>query len=349
MTRRSRWFPWVALAAGTAACGETSDPVTNYAPFAKPTPDVPRRHLGLSAAQWVEQLDGVGNPEKLLALWALSDLTDQGTVETARRRLVDEAVAVGTQEGLMTALIAIGRLDWEAGPPAPSSVSAVLVALDAPEEGIRRAARQAATAIGRWLVPGLVERLAAPSTRLRWAAAVVLGGMGPAAAEAAPALNELLAGDGDTLVAEQAARALARLGPPGVVLLEAHLLGDVARQRLLATRSLAMLDADALVPLLARRMFDFEAEPDAADWAASVAVERPQLLPRLVDPLVAVLGSDGPAALDAEAALLLVGAPARAALQAVVRSAAGTARADAAQDVLERLDLPSDGLSTDGG
>ncbi len=78
-------------------------------------------------------------------------------------------------------------------------------------DAVRLAAIDALTAFGPEIIPAMVRQLRSGEVYRRFGAARVLGNLGPEASQAVPALRPLLR-DSDSLVREEAARAIARIG-----------------------------------------------------------------------------------------------------------------------------------------
>lgn len=319
------------LLAGLTACGER--PPAGPDPFDKGNLDVPRRWLGEGADRWTAGLASPVAAERALALWALGDLgaRDAELAAAVRRGLEDPDGGVR-----LAALHALARRGLPPGVGPAGYVPGVLAALDAPEAGLRAAAREALGELGAEVVGPLVDRLEAADERTRWNAAAGLLRAGDAAEPATDALVAALAVEPDAATADEMALALARLGSAGPAAL-VRLLdgGDAARRRAAGDalrRAPAARVAAALRPLLSR-----DATPEAHDLATAIAASRPDVAADLVPQLVDRLGDEGPSAYDAADALKAVGAPARAALETAVRRQPGTPLAAAAKDLLEVL------------
>lgn len=175
------------------------------------------------------------------------------------------------------------------GPVAADAVDALVLALDAPEEAVRRealAALRATGAAGRAAVPALLRAFEDPA--LRWRVPDVLGAMGPAAREAVPALTAAL-DDPSGTVRWRAAKALGRIGPAAasaawpLVRLTRDPQGNV---RAAALTALARVDADphlSLPPLsaaLADR--DGEVRRTASDALGAMGPAARDAVPGLV-------------------------------------------------------------------
>lgn len=164
------------------------------------------------------------------------------------------------------ALLALGFMGRHAAPAAPL----LLDLLASEDPATVKLAGEALRRCGPWAdeyVPEILERLRfATDEQVRWAAAGVLGRIGPAAREAVPALREARAGEGERLRAA-AAEALARIdvsetrGPSSPALLDPKLAKELAperfRARLETTRGAVVVEVErAWAPHAADRFYN---------------------------------------------------------------------------------------------
>lgn len=311
----------------TAACG---GPAVN--PFEKKILEVPRRVGSEDLDDHLRRLQAAAAGERAAALWALSDL---GTADPALRGELAKALADPSEELRFAALHALARRGLAPGATGRDLVEPVLQALESDAVGMRAAARDAVAALGSHAVDGLVQRLGAGAARARWNAAAALERLGAEAVAAEGALAAAWARETDAAVQERLAGALAKVGPEGAATLLDAVAGSDSGRSTLAVVALRSAPAPALAGAARARLRE-GAAAGLRDAVAQLAAQRRDVAELLVAELVGLLADEGPAALDAEDALLAVGEPARAALEGLARQE-GAPGAEAARDLLERL------------
>jgi HEAT repeat protein len=171
------------------------------------------------------------------------------------------------------AAAALGQL----GPAAHDAVPALLKALGEDDPELVESAARALGGIGAQadlVVPALVTTLRYKEWSARAGAAAALGAFGEQAKDAVPALIEVLKGDGEYIVLEQAAEALPRVGPQAVDTAVAALIEALKDKdhniRRTSALSLGLLDADAKsVPDLIRMLRE---DQDSDGYAAAMAL-----------------------------------------------------------------------------
>ncbi len=328
--RGTAWSMLVAL----GACGGPQDD-----PFAKKDLDVPRRVAGEDLDAHRARLRSPWPGERASAFWALSDL---GTADAELRAAFPDALEDPSSELRLAALHALARRGLGEGEDGAPLVPAVLRALDADEAGLRAAAREALRALGASGIDALVERLDAADVRARWNAVAALERIGAPASVARSAVEAAFVREADGGVRDRLAGVLARCGEEGVRTLLATLrAGDAERSgsaRDALERAPAVPLASALRAAFAERGASDES---LRDTLASLAARRTDLARALVPELVALLGDEGPAAYDAEDALLGVGDEARSALRQASGGRDGAAAA-AARALLDRIESPDE-------
>jgi HEAT repeat protein len=197
---------------------------------------LPWTHEGLGVEAWLPRLRDADPAARAEAAQALAHLGPDGAARAATLvpLLSDPAASVR-----WSALDALGKI----GPSDPALAEAVVGRLADAEPGVRRRARDAARDLGAAAVPALVARVEARDDP-RGDALATLAALGPRAAAAAPVLERALTGldwDGQ----EAAARALARLGAPGVDPLRSALRDERAEVSAWAADALGTMGATA--------------------------------------------------------------------------------------------------------
>jgi HEAT repeat protein len=184
------------------------------------------------------------------------------------------------------------------GPDAKDAIPALLDDLDSRKSrGQRPADRDqtlfrsayALTRIGAAAIPPLIDALRSEDNGLRIGAARALGGMGPLAKDALPALLDNL-GHGDPAVQREVADALGSLGEVALPKLTEALSWKEARQRAtaaLALRAMGRAASPAAAPMLAQLGKETEASARSAFLTAlpRIGTEPSALVPPLVDAL----------------------------------------------------------------
>ena len=221
--------------------------------------------------QLVEQLSAQGNPARREAAYQLEKL---GPAAKPALPALIKALDDPDKQVWSYAVAAIAGL----GPDAADAIPALIEDLDGRKSRGRRDRdkRQvlvrsafALSRIGPAAIPPLIAVLDADDSPLRAGAAKALGGMGPAAKQAIPALRENL-GHGDEVVRQESIEAIALIGPASVAPLIEMLGWKEPVQRASAALALAELGrvaaaaAPALTQLLAK-------EGDATVRAAALS------------------------------------------------------------------------------
>lgn len=142
---------------------------------------------------------------RLAAAWALARIAPE--TEGLERVFLE---ALRTEDVNQKTAGAIGLA--QVGCQDPSGIATLIKALEHWEDMVSGFAGEALARIGKPAVPGLVESLKHPNSRVRANAARALGKIGLAAREAIPAIIPLL-DDRDRYVRQQAARALGGFAP----------------------------------------------------------------------------------------------------------------------------------------
>jgi CubicO group peptidase (beta-lactamase class C family) len=137
-------------------------------------------------------------------------------------------------------------------------------------------------------VQGLIKALGNPQAGVREDAALALGKIGPAAADAIPALVHMLA-DNDPYVAGRASTALGKIGPKAVPSLACALVDSNASVRFSAAVALSNIPGVEPLPALLKALND----PDPrVRWTAALAMGSMGPEPRAAVPVLAGLLAD---------------------------------------------------------
>ena len=300
-----------ALALGgvtLAGCGnEPEMPDTS-----KTVPVLPELYERRDLDHWVGLPTDASAEEKTAQAFALASLEKEPirAAPILLRLLQDDDPSVR-----LAAVIAAGRL----APPSERLATVLTGFLASDDEPLRRHAREAVGALGEAAVDALGEALGDERLRVRWGALSALARVGAPAEHLVDAVAQRARESGDETERRQARLTLARLGVRGAAACAQWLASDSAAERDEAARALAFSGPHGVGPLLA--MVE-EADEVPAALAAGVIQEiaargaMGDTVPRAVTVLIAALEREGPVRFNAADALLAIGAPARAALEA---------------------------------
>ena len=279
-------------------------------PTDKRVPTIELLYEGRTLVAWKAVPADAPAGERAAAAWALAALEMQPaeSVGALLRLLRDEDPSVR-----LAAVVAAGRLAL------PSSEAAeVLVSyFGAPEEALRRHARQAAAQLGVHAVKPLTQALGHESKRVRWAALTALRRVGADAASSLGAVARLARTEQDPAVRRAALFALPRLGSDGVEAALFFLRSSELAVRHEAAASLAEAGAAVVGPVAGwLKDEDEEVAAMAAGVLADLGKDAESALPQLVD----ALSRAGPVSANAAEALIGIGLPAVPALQELAAS-----------------------------
>ena len=328
MTRVPAALPSVlaGLLLGTCVtgCGESAPPLPTTT---KTVPVVAQRYQHRDLQAWRVVGPEAPAEERAAQAYALAALETQPSRGTP---ILLALLADPDPSVQLAAIVAAGRL----APPSEALAGALAAFLGSDVEPLRRHARAATGRLGAVAVPVLRPALASDDVRLRWGAVASLAHAGAAGAALAGTVATLAAGDPDPTVRRQARLTLAQLGPAGAAACAAFLRGGDVASRSEAAAALAAAGPDA-VPALTALLTD--ADEVAAALAAGVLADHGPGAAPAVDALVKALAREGPVRFNAAEALMAVGEPARAAVEAL-REDPEPGIADIARMILARLD-----------
>ena len=339
MRQRRTTLAWlgagVLCGACLAGCGDDGPVMPDTS---KTVPVVPQRYQRRTLDEWTSLPRDAAPEEKVAQAFALAALETKEPIRAAPillRLLADDDASVR-----LAAVIASGRL----APPSPRIAGILTGYLDDEDEPLRRHARKAVGALGEaavqplgeaaGLIPGTGE---GASVRLRWAVLTALARVGAPAERLADAVQAIATDEQeDATLRRQAALTLAQLGATGATACAGWLTSDAsAAMRDQAAAALGHAGADAarvLLPVLA-------GEDEVGAAVAAGVLEEIALRGSMGDAtadaaraLASALDREGPVRFNAMDALVAIGAPARAAIEA--RQAAADA---GLQEVLEHL------------
>lgn len=169
-----------------------------------------------------------------------------------------------------------------------SRIRTLIDALGRAEEDVRRSARTELADIGRDAVGALIETLRTGNEKARWEAAFTLWKIGPEAAEAVPALTEVLQEASDFPLRGMVINALGAIGPraadavPELIHDLGHPIPLVSRG---AAKALGKIKDARAISALELACID-EPPPlcdDAADSLAKIEVDLPERISGLID------------------------------------------------------------------
>jgi hypothetical protein len=335
------WALLAGLAVGGCGDGTPAMPDTS-----KRVPQVPLRYQRLSLEEW-KALPTDVSPEKRTALaFALAALEPEPlqSAPILLRLIQDDDPSV-----VLAAVVATARL----APKSPRLAQILAGLLESSQEPLRRHARLALGELGSVAQPALEKALGHASITVQWGALVALDRIwrptgdgvrvsldgAPGGFEATPPwvmrVADLVSAGAHASVREQALLTLARLVPHGAELCALHLGGSDIALSDRAAVALARAGENgtfAVIVVLART--DEVKSALAAGVIGDIAARGPlgSVTPSAVTALVGALAREGPVRFNASDALLAIGKPARAALEAAL---ANPALKDVASELLK--------------
>ena len=310
-----RATPYVLLLGLTCAgCGDDEPAMPDTS---KTVPAVPERYQRKGLDHWVGLPTDAPADDKVAQAFALASL-EKDPIRAAPillRLLNDDAVSVQ-----VAAVIAAGRL----APPSEHLAKVLAGFLASEDEPLRRHARRALGQFGEHAVTPLGAALADEALRVRWGALSALASIGAPAERLADAVAERARESDDATERRQARLTLARLGPAGAEACAAFIASGDTALRDEAAAAMAHSGSAGVLPLL--RLVTADDEVTAA-VAAGVIQEialrgaMGETTPAAVAGLVKALDREGPVRFNAMDALMAIGEPARAPVQARMKSA----------------------------
>ena len=301
MTDRWHMGLVIVLCGAGAACGRRAEPPTQTrtpptttstpSVFDKQVPVVAPRYLGHPLEHWIAASTSNRAEDRVHAAWALGILAGLPAkrAQAIARLLQDVDANVRFAATVAAAGVAAS----------PQTAAALAQSLSSPSQALRHQARRSLVAAGAAAHDALMSSLEDRSVRARWGALWVLARVNPPP-RAVAALERLLRTDPSRDVRTQAALAMGRAGAAGPERLAALLSDPVVALRLLAERGLRNCGVQGVSVLVAL----LESPNDEhRDFAAGVFAARSDLARLAVGPLRTAARDEGPAALDAAAAL----------------------------------------------
>lgn len=296
-------------------------------PFMKKgVPELEFRYQGRSLADWRTLPAEAPAEERAAAAWAIAALEKE---PAASLPVLLELLADPDPSVRLAAVVATGRL----APPSEEAARLVVAQLEAPQEALRRHARRALAQLGRVAQGPLYDALAHENPRVVWGALASLAAVGEAGSAVVERVARIARETPVPTVRRQALLALPRLGPAGVRhAIEALRAPDLARR---AEAAAALAEAGAVVALPVAGLLEDDDEELAAR-AAGILADLGPGAGAAQDALFRALERAGPVRFNAAEALIGIGTPAVARLEAL-RGSPDEGIAAIASYALERI------------